>query len=151
MDSVQADRVRLQEENMQLTLQLEAANEELHRMSFPLSPDENAVSQVKLSSDSYDGFDSHMAPAVDENGNNLSVRVSRGCVDCDRSGNRIPHVQTEVVDGSISRPSSVCGPMSSQPGSPSVKVSSGVIQQLKLEIEKINNQVVTCIFRPAVY
>lgn len=148
MDSVQADRVRLQEENMQLTLQLEAASVELERQesrldaveshaSFPSSPGGNTTSPIKLSPGSPE--------VVDEHGQNrsFSVRVSPDGDVGDPSGIRIPSMQTETVSGQGNRSHAGRGFLS-QPGSPSPRVSSGIIQQLKLEIEKINNQVLGC-------
>ena len=151
VDSVQADRARLQEETMRLNLQLEDAQAEIERQaellaiahtadagSRPSSPEK--ISRV-TSQESEDEKNTSTENHVEEHIQSRdSLLVETEFVNC-QSGDRFegtPQSRSELID-SPSRPFSP----SRNAGSPSAtspRAYARRFQMLQLELEKVNNQ-----------
>ena len=140
VDSVQADRVRLQEETMQLTLLLEEANNEIDRQAAVLSAmsdssqhNESGVSaniESKVSSDS----------TVGDVNNDRNTEIGGG-IEIDVEGQCLTPSSRLGAADSPNRRRSSSRSIDSRPGSPSPRHSVQSIQQLKMELQNISNQV----------
>lgn len=142
VDSVQADRVRLQEETIRLNMLLEQSAAEIQRQaeviqrlsvsrSFSTSVDGDLIPREITSTESY-----HDEPSIEPTGGE-----SVSSVVLDKASEQESFLDSCPARAPSSSKSSVLSPHASRPGSPSLRNSGAVIQKLRMELDQANGQV----------